>query len=196
VWALAHQLGHVLLHHDPSHPPPPGATTTGCAGLRKAEADSIAFTICARHGITPAGRLSYPASWAGTDPRAQPAATILAAGHRITTATARITAHTVRILHGDDPALSLTATPGPAAQATPPAAGQHEAASPQASTRASQPATSPPPRPDAAILRVLADALAFYASQLDGTWAPGYLHARGITPQAVRHWQIGYAPAG
>jgi hypothetical protein len=60
VWALAHQLGHVLLHYDPGHPPPPGTTATGCAGLRKAEADSIAFTVCARHGITPAGGLSYP----------------------------------------------------------------------------------------------------------------------------------------
>ena len=194
MWALAHQLGHVLLHYDPGHPPPPGTTATGCAGLRKAEADSIAFTVCARHGITPAGGLPYPASWAGADPRAQPAAAILAAGHRIGTAAARITAHTVRILHGDDPAPSLTATP--AAQATPPSAGQHEAASPQASILASQPAASPSPRPDQDIRSVLADALAFYASQLDGTWAPGYLHARGITPQAIRAWQIGYAPAG
>ena len=194
VWALAHQLGHVLLHYDPGHPPPPGTTATGCAGLRKAEADSIAFTVCARHGITPAGGLSYPASWAGSDPRAQPATAILAAGHRIATAAARITAHTVRILHGDDPAPSLAAAP--AAQATPPSADQHEAASPQASILARQPAASPPPRPDQDIGRVLADALAFYASQLDGTWAPGYLHARGITPQAIRDWQIGYAPAG
>src|SRR5205823_4291467 len=116
VWALAHQLGHVLLHHSPGYPP--RATTAGCTGLRKAEADSIAWITCTRHGITPASELPYPASWAGTDPRAQPAATILAA------------------------------------------------------------------------------AQVFYASQLDGSWAPAYLHARGITPAAIRDWHIGYAPAG
>ena len=37
VWALAHQLGHVLLHHDPGYPA--GTTTSGCAGVRKAEAE-------------------------------------------------------------------------------------------------------------------------------------------------------------
>ena len=51
VWALAHQLGHVLLHHTHSYPP--GTTTSGCTGIRKAEADSVACIICARHGITP-----------------------------------------------------------------------------------------------------------------------------------------------
>ena len=194
VWALAHQLGHVLIHHDPGYPPPPGTTTAGCAGLRKAEADSVAWITCARHGITPAGGLPFPASWAGTDPRAQPAATILAAGHRITTAATRLTSHTVRILHGDDPAPSLT--DHPAAQAARHGAGRHDAAIPQARTPVTQPAASPAPRPDPAVLRVLADAHAFYTSQLDGSWAPGYLHARGITQAAIRDWRIGYAPGG
>ena len=194
VWALAHQLGHVLIHYDPGYPPPPGTTTAGCAGLRKAKADSVAWITCARHGITPAGGLPFPASWAGTDPRAQPAATILAAGHRITTAATRLTSHTVRILHGDDPAPSLT--DHPAAQAARHGAGRHDAAIPQARTPVTQPAASPAPRPDPAVLRVLADAHAFYTSQLDGSWAPGYLHARGITQAAIRDWRIGYAPGG
>jgi DNA primase len=171
VWALAHQLGHVLLHHDPGCPPE--ATTSGCAGVRKAEADSVAWITCARHGITPAGGLPYPASWAGTDPRAQPAAAILAGGHRITTASARITRHTSRILHGD-PAPVILTRPGPAARA----------------------AATHPPEPDGAIRRVLADALAFYTGQLAGSWAPGYLRARGLTTAAIRDWRIGYAPAG
>ena len=46
AWALAHQLGHVLLHNTIAYPP--GTTTSGCHGLRKAEADSVAFIICAR----------------------------------------------------------------------------------------------------------------------------------------------------
>ena len=194
VWALAHQLGHVLLHQGPGNLP--GTTTTGCTGLRKAEADSVAWITCARHGIHPAGRLPYPASWAGTDPRAQPAAAILAVGQHIATAATRITGHTVRILHGDDdPAPSLTASP--AAQARHPGAGQqHDAATPQASTPVTQPAASQPPGPDETTLRVLADAQAFYTGQLAGSWAPGYLHARGITAAAIQDWHIGYAPAG
>jgi DNA primase len=179
VWALAHQLGHLLLHHDPAHPA--GTTTSACTGQRKAEADSVAWITCTRHGITPAGDLPYLASWAGTDPRAQPATVILAAGHRITTAATRITRHTSRILHGD-PAPVLPAHPGPATQAARPGTGQ--------------PAASHEPEPDGTIRRILADAHAFYTGQLAGSWAPGYLHTRGITATAIQDWQIGYAPAG
>src|SRR5215472_54991 len=68
TWALAHQLGHVLLHNLAGYPP--GATTSGCAGVRRAEADSVAFIVCARHGITAGHTLPYPAAWAGSDPRA------------------------------------------------------------------------------------------------------------------------------
>jgi DNA primase len=193
VWALAHQLGHVLLHHDPGDPP--GTTTTGCAGLRKAEADSVAWITCARHGITPAGDLPHPASWAGTDPRAQPAATVLAAGHRITAAGTRITGHTSRILHGD-PAPALLARPGPAAQAANPGTGRQGVATSQAGISPIQPVVSHGTEPDGTICRVLADALAFYTGQLAGSWAPGYLHARGITADSIQHWHIGYAPAG
>jgi DNA primase len=194
VWALAHQLGHVLLHHDPGYPA--GTTTSGCAGVRKAEADSVAWITCARHGITPAGGLPYPASWAGTDPRAQPAAAILAAGHRVTTAGTRITRHTSRILHGD-PAPVLAARPGPATQATTrPGTGKQGTATPQAGTMVTQAAASYAPESDGTIRRILADAHAFYTGQLAGSWAPGYLHARGITAAAIQDWHIGYAPAG
>ena len=93
-------------------------------------------------------------------------------------------------------------TPPPASQTTPPrrppatARAGTDAAIPQARTPVTQPAASPAPRPDPAVLRVLADAEAFYTSQLDGSWAPGYLHARGITQAAIRDWRIGYAPGG
>jgi DNA primase len=190
VWALAHQLGHVLLHHDPGYPP--GTTTDRCAGLRKAEADSVAWITCARHGITPVGGLPYPASWAGTDPRAQPAAIILAAGHRITAAGTRITRHTSHILHGD-PAPVLLTRPGPVAQAANPDTGQQDTVTPQP---AIQPTVSHAPEPDGTIRRVLADAHAFYTGQLAGSWAPRYLRARGLTADAIQHWHIGYAPAG
>ena len=159
MWALAHQLGHVLLHHDPGYPP--GTTTSGCAGLRKAEANSVAWITCARHGIIPAGGLPYPASWAGTDPRARPSAAILAAGHRITTAGTRITRHTSRILHGDDPLRSSPPalypprrplTPSQASSRTPPLSRRApRSPSPPPATHRNQTTpsagSSPTPRP-------------------------------------------------
>src|SRR5438105_15697220 len=39
AWALAHQLGHVLVHNTIAHPP--GTTTFGCHGIQKAEADAV-----------------------------------------------------------------------------------------------------------------------------------------------------------
>jgi len=197
IWALAHQLGHVLLHAAPGGHPP-GATTSGCTGVRKAEADSVAYITCARHGITAGGELAYPPSWAGTDPRAQPAAAILAAGHRITTAAGRIIRHTDRILHGDDP----PPVPAPRQQPATPApvhvqARQDDAASRQAATPATRPAAHRPPAgPSPRTLAVLRDAEAYYTSQLSGSWAPGYLASRGLSGAIARDWHIGYAPAG
>ncbi|HEV3294543.1 MAG TPA: hypothetical protein VG123_36640, partial [Streptosporangiaceae bacterium] len=98
AWALAHQLGHVLLREPADCPP--GTTTSGCTGVRKAEADSVAFIICTRYGITTAHRFPSPATWAGGDPRAQPTAAILTAGERVTAAASRITHHLDRILPG------------------------------------------------------------------------------------------------
>ena len=199
IWALAHQLGHVLLHAAPgAHPPE--TTTSGCTGLRKAEADSVAFITCTRHGVTASGELAYPASWAGSDPRAQPAAAILAAGHRITTAAASIIRHTDRILHGDDPA----PVPAPRQQPTTTNAAAAHVQSRQndvASRRAATPAVLhaaplPPAGPSPRILAVLRDADTYYTSQLAGSWAPAYLTSRGITDATARDWHIGYAPAG
>ena len=166
-------------------PPPPAARPA------QGRSHSVAWITCARHGIIPGG-LPYPANWAGTDSRAQPAAAILAAGHRITTAGTLITGHTSRILHGTTPPRSSPPAPPPRpapaqASRTPPRPGH---------TPLTEPATGHAPEPDGAIRRVLADAHAFYSGQLAGSWAPGYLHARGIPAATIQHWHIGYAPAG
>ena len=88
--------------------------------------------------------------------------------------------------------------PAPAPPRRPPAPAQasSDAATPQAGTTVTQPAASHAPEPDGTIRRILADAHAFYTGQLAGSWAPGYLHARGITAAAIQDWHIGYAPAG
>jgi DNA primase-like protein len=90
--------------------------------------------------------------------------------------------HTSRLLHGG-PAPVLQARPGPAAQAARPVTGQ-------------QGTPSRAPQADGAIGQILADAHAFYTGQIAGSWAPGYLHARGLTAAAIADWRIGCAPAG
>src|ERR1700691_666375 len=61
TWALAHQLGHVLVHNTIAHPP--ATTSSGCHGIQKAEADSVAFITCARYGIRVEHALSSPRTW-------------------------------------------------------------------------------------------------------------------------------------
>jgi DNA primase len=176
IWALAHQLGHVLLHNTGAAPP--GSTTSGCHGVRKAEADAVAFIICARYGVRVEHAFSSPQTWAGTDSRAQPGAAILAAGERITTAAAKISRYL-------DPRLPGSTT------------GQVTRAQAEPATlTASLSAAGPSPEPDPSVEAVLLDAEAFYIGQVDGSWVPGYLRERGITGAVAGEWHIGYAPRG
>ena len=184
AWALAHQLGHVLLHNTIAYPP--GATTSGCHGIRKAEADSVAFIICARHGVRVEHAFSSPQTWAGTDPRAQPAAAILTAGERVTTAAAKISRLLDHHLAGSRPAAR------PAAEAA--TTARHDERPPPAAAPVIAPPS--PPEPDPRIPGVLNDAIQFYDSQLARSWAPAYLAERGISGAAMRQWRIGYAPGG
>jgi DNA primase len=184
VWALAHQLGHALLHHDPARPP--GTTTTGCTGLAKTEADSAAYLLCARHGPAALRPLPHPHAWAGRDPRAQPGAVMLAAGQKIITATAPALDHLDQALPARQARIGII--PGQSRH-TPRVAPPPAAIPPPAQPPAS-------PRAPAEITSVLADAHAWYLTQLPGSWAPGYLHDRGITDDAITRWEIGYAPAG
>ncbi|WP_329519512.1 toprim domain-containing protein [Spirillospora sp. NBC_01491] len=61
VWRVAHQLAHALRSGDRIDPPDPSA----CDGLRRIEADSVAFLVLARCGLAPP-RTAFPASapWA------------------------------------------------------------------------------------------------------------------------------------
>jgi DNA primase len=181
---LAHQLGHVLLHNTITYPP--GATTSGCHGIRKAEADSVAFIICTRYGVQVEHAFSSPQTWAGSDPRAQPAAAILAAGERSAAAAAKIS----RLL---DHHLADRLAARPEAEAA--AAARHDEHEPQPA--ASQVTASPSaPEPDPRITGVLNDAMQFYDGQLARSWVPAYLADRGIGDATMRQWHIGYAPGG
>ena len=189
IWALAHQLGHVLLPNTIAYPP--GTTTSGCQGVQKAEADSVAFIICTRHGVPIEHTFSSPQTWAGSDPRAQPAAAILATGERITAAATRIS----RLLDRNQPGIGLAALAGTEATAL---TSHDQDKTPRAAPRITAPAATPAPspEPDPRILGVLIDAEEFYISQLAGSWAPAYLRKRGLTEAAIGKWHIGYAPRG
>jgi len=185
TWALAHQLGHVLVHNTIAHPP--GTTTSGCHGIQKAEADSVAFITCTRYGIRAEHAFSSPRTWAGTDPRAQPAAAILTAGERITTAAAKISRLLDHHLAGNRPAARPAAEPATTAS--------HNERPPQPAA-AQVTAPLPAPEPDPRISSALDDAVQFYDGQLACSWVPAYLAERGIGHATSRHWHIGYAPGG
>lgn len=196
AWALTHQLGHVILHGSDTYPP--GATTSGdaCLGIRKAETDAVAYVTVTDHGIAAIGHLGRPQTWAGTDPRAQPGAVILAAGERITAAAMQITRYLDRTLHGQH-ASQLSPAQQDMALQTPRTGHRSQAAVPATRHPAPEQQTPPPSRPpDPGVLRILADAERFYAAQFPGSWAPGYLRSRGIDHATITEWRIGYAPAG
>jgi DNA primase len=182
VGALAHELGHVLLHWPGTCPP--GVSTAGCRRVAQVEAASVAFVVCAGLGLDTAG-FTFPhvASWAGGDERARPAGAIHGATGHVMAAASVIgrqlsqempagAARPAAAVKDQDDALFARTEPGP----KPPAMA----------------AAAPVP---AAVARVLADAQRFYTARLAGSWVPGYLTGRGLRGAAER-WDIGYAPGG
>ena len=114
ITALAHQLGHVLLHSQIALLDPGG--TVPCAGLRRVEADSVAYLAAAHLGIdTDAITFPYMSSWAGTDPRARPAATVETVTSRVLAAVTTVTAYLdAEVSPGGTPGrLAVTAAPEP-----------------------------------------------------------------------------------
>jgi DNA primase len=172
VTALAHQLGHVLLHSQIARLEPSG--TVPCTGIREVEADSVAYLAAAHAGIdTTAITFPHIASWAGTDPRAHPATTIQAVTTRITDAAAVITARL--------DAVGITAPHHPAPART-------------VSSGAADLLVGPRPTEDEHA-RIHHSAGLFFRNQMPGSWVPGYLAQRGLSPALQEQWQVGYAPA-
>ena len=171
VSALAHQLGHVLLHGQIAALEPSG--TVPCTGIRKVEADSVAYLTLARTGISTEA-ITFPnvSSWAGIDPRARPAATVQAVIARILDAAAAIT----RQLE----------SAGIATAQTNALAGVRHRGSERR------------PGPDAPaddLIRAHHAAARFFRNQMPGSWVPGYLARRGLSTAVQDDWLSGYAPA-
>jgi len=171
VTALAHQLGHVLLHSQIAKLEPSG--TVPCTGIRKIEADSVACLAATHIGIdVSAIAFQHVSSWAGTDQRANPAATVEAITTRILGATAAITTHleAAGITSAQSAALS---------RAGPPVAGQG----------------AEPAAPRNELVHAHDAAALFFRSQMSDSWVPGYLASRELSAAARDPWLAGYAPA-
>ena len=171
VTALAHQLGHILLHEKNAKLEP--SSTVPCTGIRKVEGDSVGYLVATYVGIgTTTAPFPYVSSWAGTDPRARPATTIEAVTSRILRATAAITGRledagiTTRRL-----APTPTASPG----------------------NAGQPAESQTTEAEHALIHQ--NAALFFRSHLPGSWVSSYLARRGFSPAVQGQWHVGAAPA-
>jgi DNA primase len=165
-YALAHESGHLLMHRAPWLPA--DDPTASCRGTRKLEADSVAFIVTEWLNQEPPPS-SWPstASWAGSDPRANPDAAIDATVARILRAAVTITSHLSTTMFSTQP----------------------DAADAQ------QPEPEPVARPPSEIYQILAAAEQFYLASMKRSWAPAYLTARGLSKDTIERWRIGYAPA-
>jgi DNA primase len=199
VTALAHQLGHVLLHGDV--PYLDGTRTLECSGVRKVEADSITLLVAARLGMdTPSISFPYVSSWAGTDERARPAELIQAAGDRILRAAAKAFSCLDAILSAPVTAESQVLEAGTERTAEAPArstARQDDSTTQHTGARIAQvTASTARPRQVSTAARLQAAAEQFYTGRLRGSWASVYLESRGLGESVQHDWHVGYAPAG
>lgn len=198
VTALAHQLGHVLLHGDV--PYLDGTQTLECRGVRKVEADSIMFLVAARLGMdAPSISFPYVSSWAGTDERAHPAELVQAAGDRILHAAAKAFTCLDAVLPASMTTAGQTLDASAERTAEPPARAHAMQASLTQRTRAQivqAAAGTAPSRHLSTASRLHAAAEQFYTGRLRGSWASVYLEGRGLGESVQRDWRVGYAPAG
>ncbi|MBA9007278.1 toprim domain-containing protein [Thermomonospora cellulosilytica] len=185
--ALAHQLGHIQLHGGPVDQA--GEGRCGCHGAQRVEADSITHLLLAHLGLQPEG-LTFPAvaRWAGTDPRANPAAAIRNLADRVLRASGRLTRR-------------LSALPPPNIQHD--RHGRHPGAPPP-TTSPRLSATDPErhkddERPD---LQVGVEELAelqraahdYFTARRAHSWVPAYLRERGFDDETQIQWGVGHAP--
>ncbi len=183
ITALAHQLGHVLLHGEIAYL---GCGTAGCQGIRKVEADSVAVLVAIHLGIDgPAIRFPHVSSWAGTEPRDHPAVTVRAVASRVLTAADLINARLAAAL----PEAGRVTRPvrAPRAREREPPARSH--------VRAAAAGAHPPPLSGTELAQVHRAAARFFRGRLPGSWVPGYLANRGFDAAVQQRWQSGYAPA-
>ena len=212
---LSHELARILLDHD---------SPAACNGQRLIEAESAAYIVCRHAGLNvTAFTFPAPPTWAGTDPRAHPGRTVLAAIERIGNVATSMIRQTDAIARGRAPAAQLTRkrATAPAVQQAPGQAPHPTTQSaPQPRTRSGPPVAQEPQHADATkpslpdpadpqqldasappdtdrLASAHRQAERFFSQQLPGSWVPGYLTGRGLAAALNdgAPWGIGYAPA-
>ena len=169
VKTLAHEAGHVLLH-DPTGLGE--STTAHCQGVKEVEAESVAYLVTASHGLsTDDYTFAYVTGWAGNVDGTEPEQVVRDTGQRVLTATRTVLAVTApQSTPTADASLASRVQTG--ADRTAAARGHADAAHALALTPVRPEAGATAAITDvsdadlAVLVRLHADATAFYAAQL------------------------------
>ncbi len=203
VKTLAHEAGHVLLHDpaDPADRGGPTVTSAGfCRGTVEVEAESLAYLVAAAHGLsTDDYTFPYVTGWATGIAGPPPEQAVRDTAGRVLTA-----ARTVLAVTAPEPVPTIDGTLAARVRA---GAQRTAAARAQADTTPSLSAAQPRPAAPAVevavevLVRLHADAAAFYTAQLTADTpaaarARAMLTGRAVPAAAVAAYQLGYAPPG
>ncbi|MEU8803280.1 toprim domain-containing protein [Spirillospora sp. NPDC048819] len=187
---LAHQLAHT--QRPGGHIDTDGSHSAPCRGVRRVQADSIAYLVLREMGLEISGLLAFPTprEWAGTDSRTDASAAIRAIGDQIVRTSTRLR----RQLRGLSDVAATIRPPATVASAATTEKGDRSEQTPP-SSRASALAAQQSPEVSTQQLRAaVADAHRFYRRNLPGSWGARYLASRGFTLVTQEQWEIGLAP--
>lgn len=184
---LAHELGHILLHAEPHAGEQDGRID--CVGVREVEAESVAYLVCAAHGLVSDGyTFPYVASWASGLARAEgvPMSDIVArTGTRVMRAAGQLIDATTADQVTDPAGQALAAV---IADGVDWAQTLRE----QSSRVTAIAVTNVEPQ---VLLGVVADSQEFFQARIRQSWVPGYLDRRNLGLALARHG-LGHAPEG
>jgi DNA primase len=172
VAALAHQVGHVLLHGEIARLERSGSVP--CTGVHQVEADSVAY-LAIGYADAGAAQVDFPdvARWAGSDPRARP-------GQAVEDVTARVVAAAAVVIERMNAASGTPAQPAPGG----------------VTDRRGLPDQRTGRLVSLDEVRMACEAaVVFFRDRVPRSWVPGYLARRGMDAAIQQQWQAGYAPA-
>lgn len=184
VKTLAHELGHVLLHAAGD-----GGDGVACQGIREVEAESVAFLLCAAHGLA-ADSYTFPyvATWASGPAAAEQVAMtdiVTRTGSRVMAAAGQlIEATTVRT--APDPAMAALAARAEDAAHRGTVLREETSRALALSVTVDERRT---------LLGAVADSQEFFRNRVTRSWVPDCLAERGLI-DALHSHGLGHAPRG
>lgn len=184
VKTLAHELGHVLLHAAGD-----GGETVACQGIREVEAESVAFLLCAAHGLA-ADSYTFPyvATWASGPAAAEQVAItaiVTRTGSRVMAAAGQLIDAT-KVRTAPDPAMAALAARAEDAAHRGTVLREETSRAVALSVTVDELRT---------LLGAVADSQDFFRNRVARSWVPDYLAERGII-DALHSHGLGHAPRG